>query len=283
MRFLVFSLALSAVLHAQKSADPPAPKLSDPVAVINGKSWTRGDLEEFIDALPPDRQTIYQTNPKEFLRQLAMMEHMADLADKENILAENYYKYKYRFERARMMGDFIQRKKQNAISATDAELEAAFQKNIDKYTTAKIKMIYVSFVLPPAQGTVEAAAKAKAEDIHRQLKAGAEFSKMVQAHSEQLKEQDGSLGTITKADAIPDAIKSVMFSLKKGEFSAPVRHDNGYYIFLCEDRTVQALADVREAISQDVRSQKFREWFAEEAKKSEVNFVRDDYFKATIK
>ncbi len=289
MKFIIISLILSASAFAQSvpnSTTGPVKKpatLTDIVATINGQSWTRADLEEYIDALPQDRQTIYQTNPQEFLRQLAIVEYMAELADKENVLADGRYKYRYRFERSRMMGDFIQQKKQNAITATDAEIEAAYKKTSDKYTTAKVKMIYVSFALPPAQGTAESAAKAKAQDLYKQLQGGADFSKLVQAHSEQLKEQDGSLGTLTKADAIPEAIKTVIFSLKKGEFSSPARHDNGYYIFLCEDHVIQALADVREAISVDVRGQKFREWFDQETKKSKVEFLREEYFKPTIK
>ena len=291
MKFIIIPLILSASALAQSAqpvppASTPAKKpasLTDIVATINGQAWTRADLEEYIDALPQDRQTIYQTNPQEFLRQLAIVEYMAELADKENVLADGRYKYRYRFERSRMMGDFIQQKKQNAITATDEEIEAAYKKTSDKYTTAKVKMIYISFALPPAQGTAEPAAKAKAQDLYKQLQGGADFSKLVQAHSEQLKEQDGSLGTLTKADAIPEAIKTVIFSLKKGQFSAPARHDNGYYIFLCEDHVVQAMADVREAISVDVRGQKFREWFDRETKKSKVEFFYEDYFKPTIK
>jgi len=312
MKYLVLSLALSVSLLAQakpaapkpaaqkpadpkpadpkpadpKPADPVAkapPKLTDIVATINGESWTRSDLEEYIDSLPQDRQAIYQTNPQEFLRQLGILEYMANLADKENILADGRFKYRYRFERSRMMGDFIQQKKQNAMQATDAEIEAAYRKNSDKYTTTKVRMIYISFTLPPAQGTSEETAKAKAQDIYLKLKSGADFIKLVQENSEQLKEQDGSLGTLTKADAIPDGIKTVIFSLKKGQFSTPTRHDNGYYIFLCDDFAVQALAEIRDTISSDVRAQKFREWFTGETKKSKVEFLHEDYFKPTIK
>lgn len=287
MKYFVLPLALSVSLLAQpsKPAAPQkaAPKLTDVVANINGQSWTRADLEEYIDALPQDRQTIYKTNPQEFLRQLAIVEYMANLADKENVLADGRFKYRYRFERSRMMGDFIQQKKQNAIQASDEEVEAAYRKNSDKYTTAKVRMIYLSFALPPAQGTSEEAAKAKAQDLHQQLKSGADFIKLVREHSEQLKDQDGSLGTLTKADAIPEAIKAVIFSLKKGEFSAPTRHDNGYYLFLCDDYVVQAMADVRDSISNDVRAQKFRDWFTDETKKSKVEFLNEDYFKPTIK
>ncbi len=304
MKFLVMSIFLSALAlaqapKAQKAAPPaqtpaaqtpatpaapkPLPKLTDIVATINGQAWTRADLEEYIDALPQDRQTIYQTNPQEFLRQLAIVEYMAELADREKVLEDGRFKYRYRFERSRMMGDFIQQKKQNAIQASDAEVEAAYRKNSDKYTTAKVKMIYISFTLPPAQGTSEAAAKAKAEDVYQQLKGGADFVKLVHAHSEQLKEQDGNLGTLTKADAIPEGIKTVIFGLKKGQVSPPARHDNGYYIFLCEDYVVQDMTEVRDSISSDVRALKFRDWFTEESKKSKVEFLHDDYFKATIK
>lgn len=304
MRFLVLSVIWSAVAFAQapqspKAAPPtaqappsataskppaqkPPPKLTDIVATINGQPWTRSDLEEYLEALPQDRQVIYKTNPQEFLRQLAIVEYMAELADKEKVLEDGRFKYRYRFERSRMMGDFIQQKKQNAIQATDEEVEAAYKKNSDKYTTAKVKMIYISFALPPAQGTSEAAAKAKAEDIYQQLKGGADFVKLVHAHSEQLKEQDGSLGTLTKADAIPDAIKTVIFGLKKGQVSPPARHDNGYYIFLCEDYVVQDMKEVRDSISSDVRALKFRDWFTEESKKSKVEFLREEYFKPTI-
>ena len=80
MKFIVIPLILSASAFAQ-SATPAAPKpaqkpasLTDIVATINGQSWTRADLEEYIDSLPQDRQTIYQTNPQEFLRQLAIVE-----------------------------------------------------------------------------------------------------------------------------------------------------------------------------------------------------------------
>ncbi|MBY0508097.1 MAG: peptidylprolyl isomerase [Bryobacteraceae bacterium] len=286
MKHLVLPLALSVSLLAQ--APPPAkpsapPKLTDVVATINGQAWTRSDLEELIDSLPVDRQTIYQSNPQEFLRQLGILEHMAEVAEKEKVLDVGKYKYRYRFERARMMGDFVQQKVQNSMQASDQEIEEAYKKNNDKYTTAKIRMIYISFALPPAQGTTEEAAKAKAQELYAELKAGSDFIKLVQRHSEQLKEQDGSLGTLTKADAIPDAIKNVMFSLKKGEFSAPVRHDNGYYLFLCDDHVVQAMADVRDAISADVRAAKFREWFTSETKKSKVEFLYEDYFKPSLK
>ena len=74
-----------------------------------------------------------------------------------------------------------------------------------------------------------------------------------------------------------------MFSLKKGEFSTPTRHDNGYYIFLCDDNVVQPMAEVRDSISADVRAEKFRAWFTEETKKSKVEFLNDGYFKPTIK
>ena len=284
MKYFVLSLTLGVSLLAQPPKPaPPTAKLTDVVATINGQPWTRADLEEYIDALPQDRQTIYQTNPQEFLRQLAIVEYMANLADKENVLADGRFKYRYRFERSRMMGDFIQQKKQNATQASDDEVAASYKKNSDKYTTAKIRMIYISFVTPPAEGTSEESAKAKAQDLYLRLKGGADFIKLVQAHSEQLKEQDGSLGTLTKADAIPEAIKTVMFSLKKGEFSTPTRHDNGYYIFLCDDQVVQPMAEVRDSISADVRAGKFRDWFSEETKKSKVEFLNDGYFKPTIK
>ena len=65
MKFIIIPLILSASALGQSAPNPaqnstkkPA-SLTDIVATINGQSWTRADLEEYIDALPQDRQTIY--------------------------------------------------------------------------------------------------------------------------------------------------------------------------------------------------------------------------------
>lgn len=255
------------------------PKLTDPVVKLNGRLLTRGEFEELIDSIPEKYGSFFKTNPREFLDQLAFIEHLSAYAEKNKLLETSPYRYRYQFMRNLMLHEFLQESTQNQTTVDPAAVRAYYDKNIDRFTMAKVRVIYVSFATPPAQGLTEPEAKEKIGKIHAELAAGGDFIKLVKQHSEYNKESDGELGNVSKTDPLPEAVKAAIFALQKGKFSAPVRHDNGFYIFLCEDRKTDSFDDVSLQISTELRQQKFRDWLGERQRESKVELVNEDYFK----
>ncbi|MCK9192599.1 MAG: SurA N-terminal domain-containing protein, partial [Nevskia sp.] len=83
-------------------------------------------------------------------------------------------------------------------------------------------------------GADKAAAKAKAEDVYKQLKAGADFSAVAKANSDDpgSKQKGGDLGVVKRGDSIfPAKFEAALFGLEKGgEFTEPVETEFGWHI-----------------------------------------------------
>ena len=279
-----FFLGGSLTIWAQTTAAPNTDTVrgTDPVAKVNGRVFTRGELDDLVDALPERFQAFYKTNPRDFMNLLGFIDSLARKAEARKIQDQAPYKQKLEFNRMFALHEYLQEYQQNSYRVTDAELRKTYDQTLDKFTTAKVRLIYVSFVTPPATGLSESDAKAKIEKLHGRIKAGEDFAKLAREHSEAFKERDGELGSVTKADALPEKVKDAIFALKKDEVSAPVRHDNGFYLFRCDDREVKPFDTVKEEISVEMRSKMFREWLEVQKKDVKVDILRDEFFKPAI-
>jgi parvulin-like peptidyl-prolyl isomerase len=285
MRSLLALFLLSVSMPGQTSvaAPPPpaapgaAPKSQDTIFTMNGKTWTRGDWDNFIDALPEGTLQTVRNNPSEFIRQLAVVDHLTQRAEKEGFLDREPFKTRHWLERRKMVASFYQEQNQNQVGATDEEVRAFYEKNKDRFTTVSLKMIYLA---PPATGS-DLAVRAKAETIHQELLKGGDFVKLVKEHSEEpdSKSRDGDLGTVSKSDPLPEEVKAVVFGLKKGDITKPIWVKSGIYLFRCEEAKTEKFEDLKETLRTEVRQRKFVEWFDGERKKAEVKFVREDYLK----
>ncbi len=79
------------------------------------------------------------------------------------------------------------------------------------------------------------AQKAKIEDLASQLAAGADFSELAKAHSQDpgSAQNGGSLGEVARGEMV-DEFNDAMFALAEGEVSAPVETQFGYHLIQVE-------------------------------------------------
>ena len=282
MRFSFPILFLAALGFAQQ---PPA---EPTVATIDGKKLTAAQLEEIVEGFPPNLQANFKQNKKEFVRQLAVMQHLARLAEDEKIMEQAPYRSRMDFMR---MNTLVQSKLEftsHHTSVTPDDQKAFYAKNAARYTQAAVKVIYISYTSSPAAATDpkgqkvlnEAESKAKAESLVKKIRAGADFSKMVKEHSEDPVSvaKDGDFGIIKKSDAIPDEVKNAIFALAKGKISDPVKQPNGYYIFRMEQLDVTPYEKVRDEIFTELQQTRFRDWFEKERSAIKVTFDDEKYF-----
>jgi peptidyl-prolyl cis-trans isomerase D len=126
-----------------------------------------------------------------------------------------------------------------APKVTDADLQAYYQKHIDQYQVkdqVRVRHILIA-VAAGADAKTDAAARAKAQDIRKQILAGGDFAKLAQANSDDpgSKGQGGELGFIQHGVTVPEFDKAA-FALNPGQTSDLVKTQFGYHIIQTEEK-----------------------------------------------
>jgi len=114
------------------------------------------------------------------------------------------------------------------ISVSDEEAKSYYDEHSEQYRTAEKRLaahILVEF------GDDEAAAKAKAEALHKQLDAGADFAELAKKESADSFSgaQGGQLDWFEQGVMDP-AFDGALFALQKGQYSDVVKSDFGFHI-----------------------------------------------------
>ncbi len=121
-----------------------------------------------------------------------------------------------------------------AIKVSDAQLLERYEKNREAYVSAERRQarhILLTFDKPEA----EAAVKAQADDLYKQLQAGKDFAELAKANSKDAgsASRGGDLGWADRSVYVP-AFADALFALQAGQISAPVKTQFGYHIIKLE-------------------------------------------------
>jgi parvulin-like peptidyl-prolyl isomerase len=290
--YAFLAVAGVALAQAPVSAPQPAAAANIPpetvVAVVDGRKMTAAEVEQFVKALPPQLQQNFARDKKEFLRQYAVLKHLAAIAEKEKLGEATPYKERLDYARTQILVQSKVDQVSRDLPVMPEDQKKFYDENRDRFTSAKIRVIYIPFSsAAPAAGDsktpkplTEAEAQAKAAGIVKEIRAGADFVKLVKEHSKdaQSAAKDGEFGTVRKSDTLPQAIKDAIFALKTGEVSEPVRQPNGFYIFKVDETVVEPYEKVKDNIFNDLKQQKFNAWFENLRKQVEVKIENEAFF-----
>ena len=132
-----------------------------------------------------------------------------------------------------------------------ADVERAYNDGIEQYTTPE--QVRASHILFKTDGKDDAAVKAKAEDVLKQAKSGADFAELAKKYSEDESsaKNGGDLDYFSKGRMVPE-FDQVAFTLQPGQISDLVKSQFGYHIIKVVDKkaaTTKTLADVRQQIT----------------------------------
>ena len=142
--------------------------------------------------------------------------------------------------------------------------------------------MYVAFSTEPSGKSLsEPQAKAKIEKLLAQVRAGADFVKLVKENSDDAdsKANNGDFGTpIQRSDNLPPEILKAIFGLKQGEVSDPVRTTSGFYLYRMEELTVEPYEQAKDNIFIQIQQLKFQKWYQEVRKTVEVKITKPEFF-----
>ena len=155
----------------------------------------------------------------------------------------------------------------SAVTVTDQDLQTYYDQHREEYRVPEqVKVSHILIKTPlPAPGAKEdekgiADARAKAEDVLKQVKAGGDFAKLAEKYSDDpgTAKTGGDLGWIGRGRTVPEFEKAA-FSLAKGQTSDLVKSSYGFHIIHIEDKQaahVKTLAEVKSEIEEKVKQDK---------------------------
>lgn len=275
-------LIAGSVLFAQSPA-PAAGGADKVVAVVGGKPMTAPQIESFVAGLPNQFQQMYAQDREAFLKQMAMLYMFSDLAMTEKVDQMTPYKQRLEFSRLQTLAQGYVETYRAKITVADEEVAKFYEESKDNFQQAKLQVLLVGYAANPApakegekQKLNEEQAKAKAEDLVKQLRGGADFKALVEANSDDVasRAKGGDFGTIRRSDQIPPDLSKAIFSLKAGEYSDPVKQPNGFYIFKVTEYTQQPLEELKATLTGQLKDKKFQQWL--QATQSQVQVKVED-------
>jgi peptidyl-prolyl cis-trans isomerase D len=160
-----------------------------------------------------------------------------------------------------------------------ADIERAYNANIEQYSTPE--QIRASHILLKIEGKDDAAVKARAEELLKQARAGADFADLAKKNSEDegSAKNGGDLDYFRRGRMVPE-FEQVAFSLEPGQISDPIKTSFGYHIIKLVDKkpgTTRPLAEVQQQISDQLTTERAQAQAADTAQRlaSEISKPAD--------
>jgi peptidyl-prolyl cis-trans isomerase C len=267
-------------------APPPAiPDLPEDTQVAvfdDGTKFTMGDFKRIYGALPPENQQMALRNREMFMKQWALMRKLAQMAEKERIDQQSPTKENLDYYRMMILSQAKLNDQLTRTTVEPAEIVKYYDVNKDKYKLVKVKAIYISFSDDPSASKTkgrkpltEGQAKAKAASLLARIRGGADFVTLVKENSddETSRAKDGDFITLRANDNVPEAVRTAVFALQKGEVSEPVRQQTGYYLLRADDVTYRPLSQVRDEIFSELKQQQYAQWMEKTNRENKIQFT----------
>src|SRR5437867_3090734 len=242
-------------------AQAPAPIPPETVvAIADGKPVTAGDLMFAFRMSPPEAQKNFLKDAKSFVDWFGLIRKLSEMAEKAHLDEQSPLKEQLAISRRQYLASAQAAAARDSITIQGPEQKKFYQDHLDRYKQAKVKALLVSFSANPAPPTgpksrkalSEPEAKAKVEKLLVQIRAGADFVKVLKENSDDSESvaRDGDFGAPIRGsdNSLPQNVVNAIFALKQGEVSGPLRVPTGFYLFRLEEIATQSYDKVRDDI-----------------------------------
>lgn len=157
------------------------------------------------------------------------------------------------------------------IAVTPADLERAYNERIDQFTTPE--QVRASHILLKTEGKDDAAVKARAEDLLRQARGGADFGDLARRHSEDDSnaKNGGDLDYFGRGRMVNE-FDAAVFGMEVGQISDLVKTQFGYHIIKLTDKkpgSTRPLEEVKAQLTDQITEERAQQQAADLAERIE--------------
>ena len=144
------------------------------------------------------------------------------------------------------------------VTVSAADLTKAYNDNIQQYTTPE--QVRASHILLKTEGKDEAAVKAKAEEVLKEAKGGADFAELAKKYSEDDSnaKNGGDLDFFGRGRMVPE-FDAAAFAMEPGQTSDLVKTQFGFHIIKLTDKkpgTSRPLEEVKQQLTEQIQTEK---------------------------
>ncbi|MFZ2491908.1 MAG: peptidylprolyl isomerase [Thermoanaerobaculia bacterium] len=258
----IVALALaSAVAFAQdKPAAPPAPA-GDPIIMAAGDITVRqSEFEKAIKALPAEyQQYALGAGRKNFAEDYLRMRMLAAAGVKAGLDKDPAVLEQLSLMRENLIAQAQLDRIDKEIAISEEDLKKAYEAKKNEYEQVSARHILIAFKGSPAaqpgkKELSEEEAKAKAEDLRKQLAGGASFEELAKKESDDTGSgaNGGELGSFARGQMVPEFEKAA-FEGKIGEISPAIRTQYGFHIIRVDAHETTPFEQVRPTLERTER------------------------------
>jgi peptidyl-prolyl cis-trans isomerase C len=267
---IVIALALAApAVFAQskpaaQAATTPTAKDADPVIMSAGTVTVRkSEFEAALKTLPAEYQSMLQqpAGRKQFADDFLRMRLLASEGAKAGLQNDPEVINQLNLMRENLVATAELKKIDSGITVSDADVQKAYVDNAKDYEQVKARHILIAPKGSPAaqagKDLTDEQAKAKAEDLRKQIVAGANFDELAKKESDDTGSgaRGGDLGSFGHGQMVPE-FEQAAFSAKVGDVTPVVKTQFGYHIIKVEAHDNTPLEQVRPTIEKNLKQAK---------------------------
>ncbi len=280
---LALAASMATAQEKKPAATPAAPANDDPVIMSSeGLQVHKSEFELALKSLPAEYQQFAMgAGKRQFAEDYVRMKLLAAEGAKTGLDKDPEVISQLNLMRENLIAQAELKKMDAAMKPSDEELKSYYESHKNDYEEVKARHILIAFKGSPAAQTgkkelTEEEAKAKAEDIRKQIQAGAKFEELAKKESDDTGSgaQGGDLGSFGHGQMVPEFEKAA-FEAKVGELTPVVRTQYGYHVIQVLSHGSTPFENVRASIEKTMKDAKMRSTL--DAMKSKVTFS-DSYF-----
>ena len=224
------------------------------------------DLDRLISYQPAEAQKSIQSSSDQrtnFIRQILLTKAIASRARKDGFekKPETREIVSYLIDQY-LAQEYLSKVVVANVTSTDEEMKKYYVEHEKDFLIPEAVKVRHIFISAPKDSTAEVKekAKAKAEDLLRQIRKGEDFGKIAREYSEDSDSaaKGGDLGYITPGQTNSQEFENAAFALKPGEVSNIVETPFGFYIIRVDERREKRTAsfdEVKEYIQAQLKEQ----------------------------
>lgn len=286
---IMIALALTATLGMAQTPAPapvtPPAAAADPIVLAAGDVTVRqSEFENALKTLPAEyQQYAMGAGKKQFADDYLRMKLLASQGLKAGLDKDPEVVRQLGLMRENLVANAQLQKIEKSIAVTDEDLKKVYESKKSEYEQVTAKHILIAFKGSPAaqQGKpelTEEQAKAKAEELRKQIVAGGSFEEIAKKESDDTGSgaNGGELGDFNRGQMVPE-FEQAAFAAKEGEITAPVRTQYGYHLIRVEKKGLTPYEQVKDFLEKNERQTKLQATL--DAMKTSANpTYNDKYF-----
>ncbi|MFA5338941.1 MAG: peptidylprolyl isomerase [Candidatus Omnitrophota bacterium] len=173
---------------------------------------------------------------------------------------------KKRYKENIMMSKLVESQVRGKVVVTPIEIESYYKIHSAELKAPESVHLF-GIVIRFDAGITEDDIKQKAEDVVKLAREGRDFSELAKVYSQGAKAQEGGDFGIVEKGQMREDFEKVIFVLKPGETSDPVKTDAGYFIFKVYEKKEsyvrplqEARSDIEDIIYRDKAQKRYKDW-----------------------